>query len=203
MEFWAKAVGGCVVSAALLAAAHPASADARRLGDGDVTCRGGRLTAFFEPAVGLGTMDTRSNFTGTLSDCVSTSNPELSSARFTASVSGPAGCFEGFKYGEGTFTITWNTGARSIVDISFTGTPLASFQAQGSVRSGELKGGSFRLVGQVTNQIGSIGSCLTGNLSTASGAIRQTVIEGGGSDLPPCTVTAPGARGRGCPKHPA
>ncbi len=203
MEFWAKAIGGCVVSAAVLAAAHPAGADTRRLGDGDVTCRGGRLTAFFEPAVGLATLDTRASLTGNLSDCVSASNPDLTSGRFTGTVNGPAGCFEGFKYGDGTFTIVWNTGDRTVADISFSGTPLASFQAQGNVRTGLLQGGSFSLTGQVGNQIGAIGPCLTGNLSTAGGAIRQAVITGGGSGLPPCSITSPAARAAVCPKHPA
>jgi hypothetical protein len=145
-------------------------------GPGDVTCRAGRLAANFEPALGLMTADTRTSTSGTLSDCVSTSNPDVTSARYTGTINGVAGCLEGFKAGDGTFRITWNNSKTSVIDISFSGQSLGGFQAEGNIRDGLFKGASFSLNGQVINQIGSIGPCIAGNLSSQTGAIRQAVI---------------------------
>ncbi len=176
MTSWKKIAG---ITALTITATVPMTAyayAAPATGPGDLVCRAGRLDANFEPALGLVTTDTRTATSGTFSDCVSTSNPDVTSGRFVGTINGVAGCLEGFKAGDGTFTITWNNNKTSTVDMSFSGQSLGGFQAQGQIRKGLFQGGSFSLNAQTINQIGSIGPCIAGNLSNQNGAIRQVTI---------------------------
>jgi hypothetical protein len=133
--------GGTILLAAMMAGA-PSVASA---GVGDFTCTAGSVTTF-SPGLLLQERQQNISFNVGYGNCLSTTEPKITSGTRSGSFSGPRGCLSAPPSGTSTFTVTWNTGQTSDVTAVSGGYDVAGQTVHtltGTVIGGLFTGSAF------------------------------------------------------------
>lgn len=144
-----KLISALVVTSALAVVPSVTGATTAHAAGGDIVCRGGTIEANFGPGITWQTKTVQATFSGDLGQCTSLADPKVSGGTFNGQATLQGECPNGGN-GNGTGTITWNTGETSKFSATF-GANQDQFGMSGvHVISGKYSGDSGSFAGPVT-----------------------------------------------------